>query len=89
MEGNLCNQIIFVLIDYVSNFIYISLVLIENFQLAKKGHEQSCFVHLEIGTRRKFEYWLMDFPTELNGMPIVANINVSSLGMYSMLLGMD
>ncbi len=29
------------------------------------------------------------FPTELNMMPIVENLNVIPLGVYSMLLGMD
>jgi len=89
MEGKVCNQIIYILIDPSSNYSYIIPMLVEWGQSNQESHEKSCLVQLAMRIKKRVKYWVKDFPIELNGMTIVENFNVLPLGEYNMLLGMD
>lgn len=89
MEGKLCDQVISILIDFRSNYSYISPDLVDKCCLNKEVHAESWFVQLVIGTKRKVHHWVRSYAFDLNGMPTSTHLNVLPLGSYSMILGMD
>ena len=89
MDGKLCDQVISILIDPRSNYSYVSPNLVDKSVLSKELHAKSWLVQLATGTNKKAHHWVRAYAFDLNGMPIIAHLNVLLLGSYSMLLGMD
>ena len=89
VEGMIHNQSISILIDSGASRSYIDPKLVERLRLEKHKHEQSWTVQLATGTRRKVSELVRGFPMDLNGLKIVADLNVLPLGSYHVLIGMD
>lgn len=89
MEGELCNQIIFIFIDPSSNYNYIILELMEKCKLAKYWHAESWLVQSRTGTKRRTIYWVKSCAFELRNMPTTTHLHFLPLGVYNMLSKMD
>ena len=80
MEGQICDQVVSILIDPRSNYSYISPDLVGKCGLNKKLHEESWLVKLVIGTNKKFHHWVRAYAFELNVMSTSMHLNVVLLG---------
>lgn len=89
MDGNICDQIVSILIDPGSNYSYINPDLVDKCGLSKYVHAESWLVMLAMGTKKIVHHWVRACEFELNGMPTSTHLNVLPLGSYNMLLGMD
>ena len=89
MDGNICDQVIYILIDPRSNYIYVNLGLVDKCGLRKEVHVYSWLVKLDTRTKKRVHYWVRARAFELNGMPTPTHLNVLQLGSYNMLMGMD
>eukprot|EP00253_Pinus_taeda_P001566 PITA_01566 len=89
MEGKLCGQVVSILIDPRSNYSYVNPNLVDNCGLRNEVHEDSWLVQLITCTKKRTHHWVRACAFELNGMRIIAHMNILSLGSYSMLFVMD
>lgn len=89
MDGKLCDQIISILIELGSNYIYVSSNLADKCGLSKEFHGESWFVQWVTGTNNRIHHWVISYALDLNGMPITTHLNVLPLGLCSMFFGMD
>eukprot|EP00253_Pinus_taeda_P004224 PITA_04224 len=83
MDNKLCDQVVSILFDFVSNYSYVNPELVDKCGLNKEVHEESWLVQLTTGTKKRVHQF------DLNGMPISAHLNVLPLRSYNMLLDMD
>lgn len=58
MEGNICDKIISILIDPSSNYIHLSLMLVERCQLNQEPHEEYWLVQLATRIKMRIWYWV-------------------------------
>lgn len=89
MEGKLCNQFIYILINLGSNYNYGSPKLVKKCNLAKELHAESWLVQLESKIRIKFNHWVKSCTFQFNDTPTTTHLNLLSLGVYNIFLGMD
>ena len=76
MEGKLCDQVVSILIDYVSNYSYVSPGLVDKCALSKEVHVESWLVQFTTRTKKKVHHWVRACAFELNGMPTSTHLNV-------------
>eukprot|EP00253_Pinus_taeda_P019218 PITA_19218 len=86
MDGKLCDQVIYILIDPGSNYSYINPNLVDKCGLRKKVHAESCLVQSAIGAKKRVHHWVRARTFELSVVPTRTHLNVLPLGLYSMLL---
>jgi hypothetical protein len=72
VEGKIDNQPLSILIDYGAIHSYIDPNLVERFKLKECNHDKSCLVQLAIGTKRRINELVNDFP--VNGWKFPAII---------------
>eukprot|EP00253_Pinus_taeda_P026781 PITA_26781 len=89
MEVKLCDQVVSILIDPGSNYIYISFDLVDKCCLNKEVNVESWLVQLATSTKKRVCHWIRYCEFELNVMSTSAHLNVLPLGSYNMFLGMD
>jgi hypothetical protein len=89
VEGKITNQPIAILIDSGASHSYIAPNLVEIFHLKRSKHEKSWLVQLATGTKRKINEIVKGFPLDMDGVSIVADLNIIPLGSYDVLIGMD
>eukprot|EP00253_Pinus_taeda_P030183 PITA_30183 len=89
MESKLCDQVVSILIDPISNYSYVSLDLMDKCVLNKEVHAKLWLVQLDTCIKKRVYHWVRTCAFELNGMPTTTHLNVLPLGSYNMLLGMD
>jgi len=80
MEGEICEQVISILIDPRSNYSYINLELVNKCGLNKEVHAKPWLVQLAIGTKKRVHHWVRACAFELNGMSTTTHLNVLPLG---------
>lgn len=76
MNGKLCDQVIYILIDPESNYSYVSLEFVDKCGLNKELHAESWLVSLAILTKKRVHHLVRACIIYLNGVPIVAHLNV-------------
>ena len=89
MEGNVCDQVVSILIDDGSKYSYISPDLVDKCCLNKELHAKSWLVNLATGTKKRVHHWVRSYAFQLNNMPTSVHLNVLPLGSCSMLFSMD
>jgi len=80
MDVNICDQVIFIIIDPRSNYGYVSPDLVDKCGLSKELHEKYWLVNLAIGTKKSVHHWVRACAFYLNGMPATTHLNVLLLG---------
>ena len=68
MEGELCDQVVSILIDHGSNYSYVSLDLVDKCGLNKEVNAKSWLVQLATGTKKIVHHWVRACAFDLNGM---------------------
>jgi hypothetical protein len=89
VEGNIENHPIDILIDFGASHSYIDPNLVERLKMKKCKHEKSWLVQLAIGTKKRINDLVKEFPIKMNGINIKAYLNIIPLGSYEFLIGMD
>ena len=89
MEGKIADQSVTILIDPGASLSYISLEVVEKFNLKTQKFHQSWLVQLATGTKRKVTHKLPQTAIKLNDFQKEANLNILPLGSYELLIGMD
>jgi hypothetical protein len=57
--------------------------------LKKCKHEKYWLVQLAIGTKRRINELVKEFPINMNGITTKADLNIIPLGSYDFFIGMD
>jgi hypothetical protein len=68
VEGKIDNQPITILIDYVDSHSPIDPNLVERFKLKRCKHEMYWLIQLAIGTKKKIDALVRDYPMNMNGV---------------------
>ena len=82
MDGKLCDRVISILIDPLSNYSYVSLDLVDTCGLSKELHAKYWLVQLATGMKKQVHHWVRACAFDLNGMPTATHLNVLTLGSY-------
>ena len=56
MDGNLCDQVVYIFIDLESNYSYVSPNLVDKCGLNKEVHAESWLVQLATGTKKRVHH---------------------------------
>ena len=80
MDGKLCDQVVFVLIEPRSNYSYVSPNLVDKCGLNKEVHANSWLVQLAIGTKKRVHHLVRACAFDLNGIPTATHLSVLLLG---------
>jgi hypothetical protein len=89
VEGNITNQPISILIDSGASHSYIDPNIVDIFHLKRNKLKNHGWYKLATGTKRRINEIVRSFPIDLNGVNIVAYLNIIPLGSYDILIGMD
>ena len=89
LGGKIDMHSISILIDLGSTHSYTTPKVVESCHLRKKRHEKTWLVQLAIESKRKVSEVVKEFPIELNGFPIVAELNIVPLGSYDTIIEME
>jgi hypothetical protein len=89
VEGMINNHTFTILIDSGASHSYIDPRMVENLQFPRRKHGKSWLVQLAIGAKRKVVELVNSYPVDMNGMRIRVELNISPLGSYDCLIGMD
>ena len=89
VEGEMAEQIVFVLIGPGSTHSYITSILVDMCTLENSKHRRSWLVQLATGTKKKVSEVVKKFPLVMDELVTYANLNVLPLGSYDILIGMD
>lgn len=80
---------LFILIDLGSTDSYVTPKIVEGCGLRKKKHDKSWLVQLATRTKRKVREVVSEFRIEINGVPIVVDLNILPMGSYNSIIRMD
>jgi len=72
IEGKLYGQVVSILIDPGSIYIYVNLDLVDNYGFRREVHVESWLVQLGISTKKRVHHWVRACAFELNCMPKIA-----------------
>ena len=89
MDSKICDQVVSILIDTGSNYIYVNPNLVDKSGLNKDVHVEYWLVQLDIGTKKRVHHWVRVCSFQLNVMPTSTHLNALPLGSYNTFLGMD
>ena len=89
IEGKVSNTSISILIDPGACWSYVSLNIVETFKLNNVKYEKPWLVQLATGMKIKVLEILRDYEVKLNGFPSKIDLNISLLGSYDVLIGMN
>jgi hypothetical protein len=83
------NLPITILIYYGDSHSYINSNIVEIFHLQRSKHNKCWLVQLAMGTKRKINELVKDFPIYMNGLNTKVDVNIILLGSYDYLVSMD
>ena len=89
IEGKILNTSISILIYPSAYWSYVSPKIVDVCKLGKVKHDKPWLVQLAKGTKQKVSEIVKDCEVNLNGFPTRVNLNILSLGLYDILIGMD
>ena len=89
VEGEIAEQIVYVLIDLGSTHSYITPGLTEMCTLKKSKHRRSWLVQIATGIQKDVSEVVMKCPLVMDGLLTCADLNVLPLGSYDVLTGMN
>ena len=89
LEGKILNTSISILIDPGACRSYVSPKIVDICKLGKVKHDKPWLVQLATGTKHKVSEIVNECEVNLNGFPMKVNLNILTLGLYDVLIGMD
>ena len=89
MDCMICIHLVSILIDPGSNLSYVSHLAVEKCKLKQVKHVKSWLVQLATRTKRKVTCPIPACQFIMNGLPTQATLNMTPLGSYDLLIGMD
>ena len=89
LEGKILNTYISILIDPGACRSYVSPKIVDICKLGKVKHDKPWLVQLATGTKHKVSEIANECEGSLNGFPTKVNLNIVTLGLYDVLIGMN
>ena len=89
IEGMLKYKPISILIDPSASLSYVSLRIVQLYNLQQDTFEKSWLVQLSTGTRRKVTSFVKKCDFIMNGLKTHVDLNILPIGSYDLLIGMD
>ena len=89
VEGKINNHPIAFLIDSRASHNYLDPKMVERFQFLRNKLGKHWMVQLAIGSKRKLNEMVRECTTNMNGLNTNSYLNITPLGSYDCLIGMD